>query len=636
MVFSFQGIHFFKYWFKLVGVFLCVSSVCEANIDLGGIKSGELLGSRSSYLVDESHNLSKSDLPPASDERWLRPEKEILSLGYTSVNVWLRLELENSSENETWFLEVAYPVLDSVDVYVRYAEHTDTYFLGDLLPFNVRPINHRNFVVPIILPSNETASVILKVKSGTSLQVPLKLWRQAEFHEHEQGSLMWQGIYFGFILVMVFYNLCLFYYSREKQYIYYACVFASFVCFQATLNGFTYQFIWSSLPRWNELALPIFLGSILISESLFVRSILDLKNKAPKTAVFLSTCAVLATVTTLASIFIPYRFSIIFLIILALPINLTGLIEGIKQWLEGNKIAQLFTIAWVGTLLGAIALALSKLGIIERNLITENALQLGSAISVLWLSFALGEYIAQQGRERQKSKEQALGYALAVAQERQGKLEAQESTLRMQRQANDMLESQVKERTNSLEKLMTELEQANSKLKHISHLDELTGLYNRRYFNQKLEAEFNRAIRLKYPISVLIIDIDYFKQVNDKYGHLVGDACIQAISETFKRNVTRPEDTLARFGGEEFIVILPGTSNNGAMNVANRLLTNVATSVIQFDDLTLRLTVSIGVAEFSPKEGDKPESLIALADTALYQAKSAGRNCIFDNSSSSA
>jgi len=603
-----------------------------AAIDLKNFNSGELVGSESLFLIDSEARYDLENLPEKDHENWQTSSQDIVSLGYTDDVLWLALELVNTGES-TWFLEVAYPVLDRVEIYLEHPEQTQVYRLGDLKHYAERPINHRNFVIPLpALEHDQTLQIFLRVQSSTSLQVPVKLWQQTHFYNEEQSTLIWQGMYFGLIFVMTFYNLCLFYYSRETKYIYYAGVFGSFALFQATLSGFTYQFLWPASPTWNDHALPVFLGFVLISESVFVRSLLDIKKHAPKVAAFYSGSAILAAVLVIASSFIPYRIAIISLIILALPINFLGLLVGIQQWSEGNKTAQLFTIAWVGTLFGAIILALSKLGLIERNAFNENALQIGTTISVLWLSFALGEYIAQQNRERQKAKEDALEYALKISQERQEKLSAQAETLRTQKQANENLEKEVKQRTHELQKAMYDLEAANSKLKHISNIDELTGLYNRRYFNDKFELEFKRAQRMENSLSIIIIDIDYFKMVNDDYGHLVGDACIQSVAEVLKRCVARPQDSVSRFGGEEFIVLLPDTPREGAWQVATRILKSVESEKVRYEELTLNMTVSMGIAIKQPGNNkDKPESLLEKADVALYKAKNGGRNCIFES-----
>jgi len=603
--------------------FSCTSSA-SASINLEKIPSGALIGQYSYYLVDENSEFTFENLPEAGDHKWLPVDKDILSLGYASSTIWVRLVLSNPTNRSEWFLDIAYPVLDNVDIHIQYADKTEKYALGDSVVFDARPIEHRNFVVPVSLEPNASAAAVFRVSSGTSLQIPIKIWEQKLFHESEQRALVWQGIYFGCILIMTFYNLCLFYYIREKKYIYYASTFGSFILFQATISGVSYQFLWPHSPQWNEHALPIFVGLVLLSECMFMRSLLDLKLRSPKIDKFLYICSIISVLLIVLSAVLPYRQAIICMIVLVLPINAVGFIIGIKQWLEGSKAAQLFTVAWTGTLFGAVLLALSKLGFVERNFFTENALQIGTMISVLWLSFALGEYIAQQTRERQKAKQDALEYALRIAQERKEKLSAQEATLVAQKRSNEELEIIVKQRTE-------QLEQANSKLKRISNLDELTGIFNRRYFNKNLKAEFKRSERTQQPLSVIIVDVDHFKNINDSYGHLAGDACLKAVARVLKDGVTRPSDTLSRFGGEEFIILLPNTPTEGAFSVAERLLSTVENERVHFEELTLKMTVSIGITTTGSSDIDTPEKLIAKADVALYSAKGNGRNCIVES-----
>lgn len=619
---------------------LFLSTHVSASINLSEIKSGNLIGLQTTYFIDEQAILKTEQIKKIPTKKWQKVEKDVLSLGYSDVALWIKLELNNPSNtsignfrksmpyNSDWFIDIAYPVLDKIDISIIYSNKEDVYLLGDQKFFNARPIVHRDFVIPLKIGEDETATVYIRVESGTSLQVPIKLWKQSEFYDQEQSSLIWQGIYFGCMLVMVFYNLCLYYYSRQRQYIYFAFVFASFVLFQATLAGISYQYLWPFSPKWNEHALPIFLGLVLVSESIFMSSFLELKRSSPKLAKFLVYAATTSAAISLASIFMPYHISILCLIVIAITINGVGFTVGIKQSIEGRRAAQFFTFAWTGTLFGALLLALSKLGILERNTLTENALQIGTTLSIVWLSFALGEYIAQQNKERNKAKQNALDYALKIAQERQEKLSAQEATLSLQKRSNDDLEILVKERTEQLEQTMIDLEQANSQLQHISNLDELTGIYNRRYFNQKLDAEFKRAYRQNQLISLLIIDIDHFKSVNDNYGHLVGDICLKRISKLLRKSITRPNDILSRFGGEEFVIVLPETTSEGATYVANRLLKSVEAEVVIYEDITLKLTVSIGLATFIPTENDLPESIILAADNALYEAKESGRNCL--------
>lgn len=165
------------------------------------------------------------------------------------------------------------------------------------------------------------------------------------------------------------------------------------------------------------------------------------------------------------------------------------------------------------------------------------------------------------------------------------------------------------------------------KTKELSVKDELTGVYNRRYFQQELHMEFKRALRFHRPLSLLMIDVDYFKNFNDRYGHLQGDKILNRLAQLILKNV-REVDCVARFGGEEFIVLLADTAFAEALGVAEklrRLVRHDAKSFMQDQQLEEFLTVSIGVSTY-PDLVDNEEALINTADIALYEAKERGRD----------
>jgi len=161
--------------------------------------------------------------------------------------------------------------------------------------------------------------------------------------------------------------------------------------------------------------------------------------------------------------------------------------------------------------------------------------------------------------------------------------------------------------------------------------DGLTGLYQHRYFQEKLENEIRRGLRYNHPTSLLMIDIDHFKLLNDTYGHQVGDEVLKRLAEIFKSRA-REHDTVARYGGEEFAIILPVTPKEGALSAAERLRKSIEATQFDVDGYSLRITVSIGVAS-CPQDARTREELIGKADKALYAAKRSGRNavCYFDD-----
>lgn len=175
----------------------------------------------------------------------------------------------------------------------------------------------------------------------------------------------------------------------------------------------------------------------------------------------------------------------------------------------------------------------------------------------------------------------------------------------------------VKERTE-------QLEEANRRLEELSFIDALTGVANRRQFEQMLDLEWRRAVRSKAPLSLLIADIDNFKAFNDTHGHQAGDQCLHEVANLMDGIVQRAGDQVARYGGEEFAALMPETDAVGATSIAERMR-----KAVEAHDMNgRRLTVSFGVSTIIANETANPQALVAAADAALYEAKRAGRNAV--------
>ena len=170
-----------------------------------------------------------------------------------------------------------------------------------------------------------------------------------------------------------------------------------------------------------------------------------------------------------------------------------------------------------------------------------------------------------------------------------------------------------------------ELESANRTLKKLSRTDKLTDLHNRGYWEESLEREFKRCRRSKRPASLILFDIDHFKVFNDAHGHSAGDEVLRAVAKAV-RQAQRSTDIAGRYGGEEFGIVLPETTQDQALLVAERLRETIAGTVVDWEDTPLQVTVSLGVAEYSDALDDY-QAWLGLSDKALYQAKEDGRNC---------
>jgi diguanylate cyclase (GGDEF)-like protein len=205
---------------------------------------------------------------------------------------------------------------------------------------------------------------------------------------------------------------------------------------------------------------------------------------------------------------------------------------------------------------------------------------------------------------------------------------AQNVEIQQQKLFVETLEQQVSQKTTSLTEKTAALEASNKELEELTYTDALSGLYNRRYFDRLLLKEITRHERQKEALALIICDIDFFKLYNDKYGHIVGDHCIQIVSECMVKAVNRSSDSICRYGGEEFALIMPNTDVEKAIQVVNKIMKALADLRIKHDTSPTDdiVTMSYGIYSVIPGRDTSPESMIESADKALYVSKNSGRN----------
>lgn len=576
-----------------------LSSFTSADFKVGlNPESATQIGKGLQFFEDESKLLSIDDIR-RSDTEWKTSEENVFNQGYSQSNWWLKFEIENQSLAERYLMEVSYPVLDYLDVYLEQDNKIyQHYSMGDKLPFQERPIHHRLFLVPIDINTGQTQTVFVRLNSTSSMQAPIAIWGPSAYQETDTAMSVIHGLYIGGMLVIGIYNLLIFIALRDNSYFYYVCYVFSMLLFIASLNGWSFQYLWSNSTDWNDTAILIFLNSAMLFAIVFARHFLGLRSMSKRLYWQANIWILASSLGYFIYFLFPYNIGIKILIPFAALACLWTLSSGVFAWHKGHRSAGIYVISWAGLLIGGVLLALNKLQIIPKNIITDQSVQLGSLLEVVLLSFALAQRINHERTER---------------------LLAQQHALDIQRQANEHLEESVMARTE-------ELEFANQKLKEISDTDPLTGLKNRRFLDMSLEREFSRAKRYQHPVSILIIDIDLFKSINDTYGHLIGDVCIKEVADRFSNQLRVPTDISARYGGEEFCIILPETELEGALIVAERIRKSINDQTFEAEGFSKTMSVSVGVFSKVPSSTDSVSSFVDNADKALYAAKQNGRN----------
>jgi diguanylate cyclase len=561
----------------------------------------QALGLSSVYYEDKTGRYSIDDIRNLSNQQWRQQANRQVSFGYSSSSFWVKLSLENTHNSKLdRLLEVAYAPLDFLEIYLFDDDQLlQQVYLGDKQSFDRRLIKHRFYLLPVSFSPDQTLDVFIKVRTDSAVFAPLYLWDSKEHYQQDQAIMLVQGLYYGIALVMLVYNLFNFVVTREKNYFYYVGFTLSLPLFLASMNGFAFQFLWPEATVWNDKAIIFFLNSMFLFVALFTSSFLELSDQKHRLIksyyrIIILCCAVM----TLLSLVLPYQ-EMITPSVLATPLLcISFFLTGVYRWYQGNKSARYYSIAWFCMLLGGIVMALSKWNVLPYNAVTQHATQFGSALEIIMLSVALAERFH---REKQKS------------------FVAHQETIRVQQEAYIFLEERVSERTR-------ELRLANEALERFSSTDAMTGLKNRGAFDRLFNDAYIQALKHQYPLSLVVIDVDHFKQFNDNYGHLVGDECLKMVAQCINETVTRPEDIKARYGGEEFVLVLPNTYSEGAVKVAEKVRHAIAESNLEITGKLVQVTASMGVYSKVPDSNDSQDYFFEKADGALYKAKESGRN----------
>ena len=541
-----------------------------------------------------------------------------LSYGITRSAYWFRLQMRNTSDRPIdRMLEISYSLLSNVQFHQPLFDGTSSgayqsLETGNALYFSTRAHDGRFFVFPVTLAARTEGVYYFRAQSAHAVLFPARIWEPKAFQTYERSDYFAQAWYFGMATAMVLFNLLLFFALRDVIYLQYV-VFVSFMAFAlAARNGLAQEFLWFDMPLFSELSFYAGASFSLVGLLLFTRRMLQTRRLLPASEPPLRFLIVVYLLTPIA-LAIDLQSSLkpfIYLILVT-----TGFIAAVGGFCayKRERSAYFFIAAFSMLVLGAAMTALRALGYLPTNVFTVNGLQFGSALEMILLAFSLADRFNQIRREK--------------ANDQMALLNAQRNLLESLQSSEQLLEQKVQERTHQLleanqqlESRTNELHDTNKELARLSVTDRLTGLYNRLRLDSALEDELRRSQRYSSCFSLVLLDIDHFKSINDTFGHSVGDQVLVTVARLLDEG-TRDADVVGRWGGEEFLIICPDTTLEGAIASAEKLRNLVAGH--NFSTVGHK-TASFGVA--TVRKNDTASTLMARVDEALYRGKTNGRN----------
>lgn len=524
------------------------------------------IGRHIDYLVETGGRIGLDDAERLHTAgKFARGTADTLNFGLGANPVWLRFTLHNPTETPlVRRVSVETSWLDRIDIHVRPdGAPAFHHVAGDSLPFAAREIADRFFAVNQAFPPGMTA-VYIRAESPDPLVLPVHVTDEPVADARHTVDTYSYGLLYGALFALLAYNGLLFLSLHRARYILYAVYLGLFIAMNAAYTGHGYALLWPDAVTWQLWSNPTLMLLYAVSGIAFATSFLETRSHFPRLDKALRG-AVLVLAALAVGLWAGDRYSAYLLLafVVALVFSIVMLALGITAVAAGHVPARYFLAASFIAMIGAAMTALSVAGEIPFNMWTYRTLDAGTVADAILLALAL----AHQFRIEEAEKFQAL---------------------------------------------------------QMAKIDPLTRINNRRAFYDMAKPLWSSAVRNGRAIAVVVIDIDNFKTINDTFGHANGDKVLIDVARTLVR-AARESDVPARWGGEEFILLLPETDLADAVNLAERLRVTLAERSIDTDKGPVRLTASAGVAQRDDRHR-AVEDLIAAADIRMYQAKREGRN----------
>ncbi|MCB1143789.1 MAG: GGDEF domain-containing protein [Leptospiraceae bacterium] len=508
---------------------------------------------------------------------------------------WFGLQLKNESDSHLdiiLYLDESF--MESLDLYESIDGQWKVSRNGLSVPISDRTLKNRNPSFPIHLKPGESRRLFLRLDSKFQLLTAGIVIDSIEgFHRSEQILTGVYWFYFGCAFIIITYNFFLYISLKERLYLYYVIHAFFYMVFVAVYSGFEIYLIPNSQTHYL-LNVSISIAAMVFVK--FTRVLLDTKSNLPTIDKILK---IYFWIFLISSFIIVVEIKLYhYLIMIGVPMMFSIFIMGIVATANKIKLSFFYLSGVSWYIFGIVMIGGVNAGFFPYNMITRYSFLLGSIFEFMVFSLAIANRIKTLQQDR-------LSYHNLL--------------LNSEKKAKKMLQAKVEERT-------TELNAANIQLIKMSYLDWLTGLYNRRYLDRKLPVLWEQTSGPDSIISLIMCDIDYFKMYNDTYGHPAGDQVIETCAEAIKSSITHKNSIGVRYGGEEFLILLPNMNEKETYSLAEEIRIKIMNLQIPHSGSPLNfLTMSFGLATVNPRDTESSE-LIKLADSSLYKSKTGGRN----------
>lgn len=354
-----------------------------------------LKGTFLEILEDKKKNLTIEDAASSAyNEKFSINKQATINLGYTSSAYWIRFSLTNKfPEKKTFYLEVAYALLDYISLFSpEQGGYKETKY-GQYILFNNREIKNRNFVYKIPMLPETCQTYYLRIETEDSFSIPMGLYTEKAFIEKEGTEHIVLGFLYGILVVMLLYNLSIYIFARDRDYLFLVLFIASFILYIMSENGLAYEYLWPSLPWWSKRAIPVGVSTVIITSSFFVRSFLNTRELTPwldRTLLFFRFLGIIGIPVALGARYFHSIMYAVAVIALYAPVLI---FTGCVSIQRGSRSARFFLTAWLFLLIGAIVYALKTFGLIPETYPAKYGVPAGAVIQMILLSIGLADKI---------------------------------------------------------------------------------------------------------------------------------------------------------------------------------------------------------------------------------------------------